>query len=172
MAPPFLTGLYGLLIGAAPYMALGCFVAAAVSFRSGGGLNFEFGGGFTKWIFWGMVFLSLPAIPTVLTAAGIPLRNPRNILDIEPISFRLAGIGPKLHEQLSRKPSGSCRWRRPGAQGAARQRGGQFAHPLAGVCLTCSLRAGSLDDGTVLEPVLGPVRRGRRADESCELVWK
>ena len=76
MAPPFLTGLYGLLIGAAPYMALGCFVVSAVSFRSGGGLNFEFGGGFTKWIFWGMVFLSLPAIPTVLTAAGIPLQTP------------------------------------------------------------------------------------------------
>jgi len=75
-APPFLTGLYGLLIGAAPYMGLGCFVAAAVSFRSGGGANFEIGGGFTNWIFWGMVFLALPSIPLFLKAAGIPWQPP------------------------------------------------------------------------------------------------
>jgi len=59
-APPFLTGLYGLLIGAAPYMGLGCFVAAAVSFRSGGGANFEIGrrfsptgysGAWCSWLF-------------------------------------------------------------------------------------------------------------------------
>lgn len=92
MAPPFLTGLYGLLIGAAPYMALGCFVAAAVSFRSGGGLNFEFGGGFTKWIFWGMVFLSLPAIPTFLTAAGIPLQTPGTSSTSSPYLSGLLGL--------------------------------------------------------------------------------
>ena len=172
MAPPFLTGLYGLLIGAAPYMALGCFVAAAVSFRSGGGLNFEFGGGFHQMDLLGHGVSVSSGDSHSPNRRWNTAANPRNILDIEPISFRLAGIGSKLHKQLSRKPSGSCRWRRPGAQGAARQRGGQFAHPLAGVCLTCSLRAGSVDDGTVLEPVLGPVRRGRRADESCELVWE
>jgi hypothetical protein len=54
-------------------MALGCFVAATISFRSGGGTNFEFGSGFIQWVFWGMIFLSLPALPALMNAAGIPM---------------------------------------------------------------------------------------------------
>lgn len=73
MVPPFLSGLYTLLIGAAPFMALGCFVAATISFRSGGGMNFDFGSGFVQWIFWGVVFLSLQGLPSLMSAAGIPM---------------------------------------------------------------------------------------------------
>jgi hypothetical protein len=92
MVPAFLTGLYGLLIGAAPYMALGCFVAAAVSFRSGSGINFDWGGSFTKWIFWGMVFLSLQAIPTFLTSAGIPMQTPGTSSTSSPYLSGLLGL--------------------------------------------------------------------------------
>jgi hypothetical protein len=57
-------------------MALGCFVAAGLSFRSGGGANFELGGSFVKWLFWGMVFLSLSSLPSLLSAAGVTLPAP------------------------------------------------------------------------------------------------
>jgi hypothetical protein len=73
---PFLTGLYGLLIGAAPYMALGCFVAATVTFRTGGGTNFDLGGGYVKWLFWAMLFLSLQGLPNFMSLIGIPWKPP------------------------------------------------------------------------------------------------
>jgi hypothetical protein len=74
--PPFLSGLFSLLIGAGPLVALCCFVVATISFRSGGGTNFELGSGFVQWLFWGMVFLSLPALPALMSAAGIPMQPP------------------------------------------------------------------------------------------------
>jgi hypothetical protein len=60
-------------------MALGCFVAATISFRSGSGTNFEFGSGFVQWLFWGMVFLSLPALPSLMSAAGITMTAPSGV---------------------------------------------------------------------------------------------
>jgi hypothetical protein len=52
-------------------MALGCFIAATISFHAVGGRNFEIGSGFTHWLFWGMLFLSLPAIPALMGILGI-----------------------------------------------------------------------------------------------------
>ena len=74
--PTILTDLLGLLLGAAPYVALGCFVTAALAFRSGGGQNFELGDGFVKWIFWGIVFISLSSLPLFIGALGIPIQMP------------------------------------------------------------------------------------------------
>jgi hypothetical protein len=74
--PSFLGGLYSLLMSAALYVALACFVVAAVRLRSEGGINFEIGGPVTKWIFWGLVFLALPSIPLFLGSAGVPVQAP------------------------------------------------------------------------------------------------
>ena len=74
--PQILTDLLGLLLGAAPYFALGCFVTAALTFRSGGGQNFELNDGFVKWIFWGVVFISLSSLPLFLGAMGVPIQMP------------------------------------------------------------------------------------------------
>ncbi len=93
MVPPFLTSLFGLLIGAGPYMALGCFIAATVSFRSGGGANFEIGSGFVQWLFWGMIFLTLPAIPSLMGAMGVTWAAPSAM---SATSAYMAGIQKSL----------------------------------------------------------------------------
>jgi len=172
MAPAFLTGLYGLLVGAAPYMALGCFVAATVSFRGRRRNQLRLGGRVHQMIFWGMVFLSLQAIPTVLTAAGIPLQTPGTTSTSSPYlsglltlvqnftsNYLVSHLVPVIGAALVLKA-------------LLDSAEGNSPIPSLVSALACSLRAGSLDDGKVLEPVLGPVRRGRWADESCELVWE
>jgi hypothetical protein len=68
----FLQGLYGLLINAGPVVALGCVLAAALSLRGEGGMNFHIGGGFARWMLWAIIFLSLPTIPKLLSVLGVP----------------------------------------------------------------------------------------------------
>lgn len=58
--------IYGLLISASTWMALGCFVAAALAWRSGGGMSFELGGRFTQMILWGFVWLGINSLPLIL----------------------------------------------------------------------------------------------------------
>jgi hypothetical protein len=52
--------------------ALGAFVLAGMRLRSEGGMNFEAGGGFLKWIFWGCLLISLPGVSLWLINEGVP----------------------------------------------------------------------------------------------------
>ena len=52
----FVNGVGGVLISAAPFVGLGCLVAAGVALRGEGGTNFSLGGGFARWIIWAFIF--------------------------------------------------------------------------------------------------------------------
>jgi hypothetical protein len=74
-AGTFVNGVYAVLINAAPLVSLGCFVAATLAFRSGGGTNFEFGSPFVQWLFWGFIFIGLPGLTGIFHTLGLPDLN-------------------------------------------------------------------------------------------------
>lgn len=61
-----------MLLSIAPFLALGCLVAAGVALRGEGGTNFSIGGGFSRWMFWAILFCALPSIPSILSQFGVP----------------------------------------------------------------------------------------------------
>lgn len=63
--------IYGLLLAAGPPLSLGCFVMAGLKLREEGGINFHAGRGFTKWLFWAAIFLTLPGIAAFVNHAGV-----------------------------------------------------------------------------------------------------
>ena len=66
-----LRDLIRLLLNLAPLAAVGCLVLAGISLRREGGTNFIIGGGFTKWMFWAAVFVTLPQTLSFLAARGL-----------------------------------------------------------------------------------------------------
>jgi hypothetical protein len=60
--PNLFQALYGVLISAAPSIALFCFITAGFQLRNEGGVNFSSNGGFFKWIAWGAIFSTLSGI--------------------------------------------------------------------------------------------------------------
>jgi hypothetical protein len=56
-------------------MALVCLVLAGISLRLEGGSTFAIGGGFTKWIFWGIVMLTLPQLLGGSTSSDYQFRQ-------------------------------------------------------------------------------------------------
>src|SRR6185437_6151760 len=52
--------------------SLGAFVMAGMRLRSEGGMNFEAGGGFLKWLLWGCFLLSLPGLSHWLVNESVP----------------------------------------------------------------------------------------------------
>jgi hypothetical protein len=67
----FVNGIGTVLLGIAPYAALGCMVAAGVALRGEGGTNFSIGGGFSRWIMWALIFCALPTVPTLMSQLGV-----------------------------------------------------------------------------------------------------
>jgi len=67
----FINGIGTVLLSMAPYVAVGCMVAAGVALRGEGGTNFNVGGNFTKWIMWALIFCALPTIPVLLSNLGV-----------------------------------------------------------------------------------------------------
>lgn len=59
-----------LLLNLAPVMSLGCIIAAGLSLRGDGGVSFELGGNFARWMMWALVFLCLPSLPSLMSALG------------------------------------------------------------------------------------------------------
>ena len=53
--------------------AICALVLAGIALRREGGVNFVSGGGFSKWVLWSVVFLTLPQIVSWLAAQGIVL---------------------------------------------------------------------------------------------------
>lgn len=66
----FINGIGATLVTAAPYVGLGCLVAAGVALRGEGGSNFSLGGGFAKWLLWAFIFCALPTIPMIVNSLG------------------------------------------------------------------------------------------------------
>ena len=74
--PQLLLDIIRLLLNLAPLAAVGCLVLAGISLRREGGTNFIIGGGFTKSIFWAVVFLTLPQTLNFLAARGLNVPVP------------------------------------------------------------------------------------------------
>ena len=60
--PDFVSEISGMLVTLLPVAALGSIVLAGLRLRGEGGINYDAGGGFFKWLFWGALLLTLPAI--------------------------------------------------------------------------------------------------------------
>src|ERR1035441_3552406 len=60
--PQLLTDIANVMMLLAPSAALLCRVLAGISLRHGGGVNFAIGGGFTKWMVWAVIFVTLPGL--------------------------------------------------------------------------------------------------------------
>jgi len=74
--PQLLLDIIRLLLNLAPLAAVGCLVLAGISLRREGGTNFIIGGGFTKSMFWSVVFLTLPQTLSFLAARGLSISVP------------------------------------------------------------------------------------------------
>jgi hypothetical protein len=60
--PDFVSEISGMLVTLLPVAALGAIVLAGLRLRGEGGINYDAGGSFFKWLFWGALLLTLPAI--------------------------------------------------------------------------------------------------------------
>ena len=71
--PQILADIARLLIQLLPAMALVCLFLAGIALRLEGGSTFLIGGGFTKWIFWGIIMLTLPGLLLWFSFFGLPV---------------------------------------------------------------------------------------------------
>lgn len=71
--PQILADVVRLLIQLLPAMALVCLVLAGIALRLEGGSTFVIGGGFTKWIMWGIIMLTLPQLLLWFGFFGLPV---------------------------------------------------------------------------------------------------
>jgi hypothetical protein len=70
--PQLLTDIVNVMLLLAPSAALLCLVLAGISLRrETGGVSFVMGGGFTKWMFWAVVFVTLPGLLTWFSNSGV-----------------------------------------------------------------------------------------------------
>ena len=71
--PQIIVDLMKLLFDLAVPSAICSMVLAGIALRREGGLDFQAGGHFQKWILWSVIFLTLPQILSWLAAQGITL---------------------------------------------------------------------------------------------------
>ena len=71
--PQILADIVRLLIQLLPGMALVCLVLAGIALRLEGGSTFSIGGGFTKWILWCVMLLTLPQLLLWFSFFGLPV---------------------------------------------------------------------------------------------------
>ena len=74
--PQLLNDVISVLLLLAPSAALLSLVLAGVSLRREGTMTFAIGGGFTKWMFWAVVFLTLQPLLSWFTTFGVAVRLP------------------------------------------------------------------------------------------------
>jgi len=74
--PQLLNDVISVLLLLAPSAALLSLVLAGVSLRREGTMTFAIGGGFTKWMFWAVVFLTLQPLLSWFTSFGITVPLP------------------------------------------------------------------------------------------------
>jgi hypothetical protein len=73
MIPPFINNLLQLLFDLAIPAAICTLVLAGIALRQEGGVNFEAGGRFQRWILWTVIFLTLPQLVSWFAGQGISL---------------------------------------------------------------------------------------------------
>jgi hypothetical protein len=71
--PQIIVDLMKLLLDFAVPAATCAMVLAGIALRREGGINFEAGGGFQRWVLWSVIFLTLPQVLAWLAAQGIVL---------------------------------------------------------------------------------------------------
>jgi len=69
--PQFVADLIRLLLDLALPSAVCCMVLAGIALRREGGLNFEMGGRFQRWILWTVIFLTVPQTLSWFAAQGM-----------------------------------------------------------------------------------------------------
>jgi hypothetical protein len=74
--PPMLLDIARTLLALAAPAALLCRVLAGIALRRDGGRNFSIGGGFSRWMFWAVVFLTLPQLMAWFPALVVPAALP------------------------------------------------------------------------------------------------
>ena len=73
MTPPLIFRAFlGLLMTLAIPASLAAFVLAGMKLRNEGGVNYQAGGGFLKWLFWGSLLLTLPGVSAWLVQETVP----------------------------------------------------------------------------------------------------
>jgi len=77
--PELLKDLIRLLLNLAPLTALGCLVLAGINLRREGGTNFYIGGGFSKWMFWAITFVTLPQMLGFFLSRGVNVPIPNGV---------------------------------------------------------------------------------------------
>jgi len=71
-----LNDIISALLLLAPSAAVLSLVIAGISLRREGTMTFAIGGGFTKWMFWAIVFLTLQPLLSWFTSFGVPVPLP------------------------------------------------------------------------------------------------
>ena len=74
--PRLLYDIISVLLLLAPSAAVLSLVIAGISLRREGAMTFAIGGGFTKWMFWAIVFLTLQPLLSWFTSFGVPVPLP------------------------------------------------------------------------------------------------
>ena len=74
--PQLLNDIIQVLLELAPAAALVAIVLAGLSLRREGGTTFLVGGGFTKWMFWAVVFVTLGPLLSWFTSFGVAFPPP------------------------------------------------------------------------------------------------
>jgi hypothetical protein len=74
--PQLLNDTISVLLLLVPSAAILSLVIAGISLRREGTMTFAIGGGFTKWMFWAIVFLTLRPLLSWFTLFGIPVPLP------------------------------------------------------------------------------------------------
>ncbi len=74
--PPMLEDIARMLLALAAPAALLCLVLAGIALRREGGTNFSLGGGFSRWMFWAVVFMTLPQLLSWFPSFGVPAALP------------------------------------------------------------------------------------------------
>jgi hypothetical protein len=69
--PQLLNDIIQVLLQLAPAAALVALVLAGISLRREGGTTFLIGGGFTKWMFWAVIFVTLGPLLSWFTSFGV-----------------------------------------------------------------------------------------------------
>jgi hypothetical protein len=75
-APQLLNDIISVLLLLAPSAAVLSLVLAGVNLRREGTMTFAIGGGFTKWMFWAVIFLTLQPLLSWFTSFGVSTQLP------------------------------------------------------------------------------------------------
>ncbi len=75
-APQLLNDVISVLLLLAPSAAVLSLVLAGVSLRREGTITFAIGGGFTKWMFWAVIFLTLQPLLSWFSSFGVSTQLP------------------------------------------------------------------------------------------------